>query len=132
MVKKDLVIVWQYQNNLYLCISQLKTTTMTTEQLIQQKIEIILNNVEEKLIETSTMVSTLGNHKISHKGVKLSLTDLFNFRKMDMKGFITYLYLSNQNKEVFGDLSMEDTIHILTNVVSEKITNQLVKIHLNK
>ena len=105
---------------------------MTEEQLIQQKIQILLENVEEKLIETSTMVSTLGNHKISNKGIKVSLNDLFNFRKMDMKGFITYLYLSKQNEDVFGQLSMDDAIHILTKVVSEKISNQLVSIHLNK
>ena len=102
----------------------------TQEQLIQEKIEIILSNVEEKLIETSTMVSTLGNHKISHKGVKVSLNDLFNFRKMDMKGFIAYLFMSNQNKETFGDLSHEQVEFLLTKVVSEKLTNALVKTHL--
>ena len=105
---------------------------MTQEQQLQEKIEIIISNVEEKLIETSTMVSTLGNHKISHKGVKVSLNQLFNFRKMDITGFVAYLFMSNQNKDTFGDLSQEQVTFILTNVVSEKIMNALVKSHLNK
>ena len=102
----------------------------TQEQLIKEKISILISNVDEKAKETSEQVSTLGNFKVSHKGVKVSLNDLFNFRKMDMKGFIAYLFMSNQNKETFGDLSHEQVEFLLTKVVSEKLTNALVKTHL--
>ena len=106
--------------------------TLTQEQLIKQKIEILLLNVEEKLIETSEMVSTLGNHLVSHKGVKVSLNNLFDFRKMDMEGFIGYLFLSNQNKETFGDLTHKNVVELLTEAVPKDLTNQLVKSYLNK
>lgn len=101
------------------------------EQLIQEKLSILIYNFDEMAKETAEQVSTLGNFKVSHKGVKVSLNDLFNFRKMDAKGFIGYIYLTKQNKEVFGELSQKDIEHLLTEVISEKVMNSMVKRHFN-
>ena len=103
---------------------------MTTEQQLQAKIEILITNIKDALIETKEMIDLLGEEKQDIKGHNISLNDMFDFSKMDIKGFITYLFLTNQNKKVFGDFDF-DLISVLfcgdNPVVSKKIMNALVK-----
>ncbi len=102
----------------------------TTEQLLQDKISILISNIKDSLMETKDLVSLMGNEKMKTKVGEVSLNDMFDFSKMDIDGFIGYLFLSKQNNKVFGDLNHEIVSALFCGnkpVVSKKIMNSLVK-----
>lgn len=103
---------------------------MTTEQQLQEKISILISNIKEALIETKQMVDLLGNESVKTKQGNFLLNDMFDFSKMDIEGFISYLFLTKQNNKVFGDFDF-DLISVLfcgdNPVVSKKVMNSLVK-----
>jgi len=102
----------------------------TKEQVIKDIITILISNIEDALTETQEMVSLLGNEKMETKKGKISLNDMFDFSKMDIDGFIAYLFLSKQNQRVFGDLDHELLSALFCGnnpVVPKKMMNALVK-----
>lgn len=106
---------------------------MTQEQQIQEKISTLIENIKHSLIETKRMRELSVDYKFDSEDGEVSLDDLFDFSKMDIEGYIQYLYISNQEKDVFGDLS-RDLILVLfcgdKPVVSKKIMTSLVKSYL--
>jgi hypothetical protein len=105
----------------------------TQKQQLQEKITILIDNIKTKLEETQELVNIGGSEKHNIKGHNISLNDMFDFSKMDIEGFIAYLFMTKQNKEVFGELSFPMVQVIFccdTPVVSKKVMNALVKLYL--
>ena len=103
--------------------------TTSQEQQIQDKIQIMISNINQKLHETKQMSLVAGNEQITHKGITTTFNEMIDLKNMDIESFIGYLFLTNQNEEVFGDFDQElvNVLFCSDTVIFKNQMNRMVK-----
>lgn len=107
---------------------------MTQEQE-QQKAKEVVATLFSKLIDSledhKVYTQEYGDHKFQIGGHNISFKDVFNLEKMDIVSYISYLFVSKQNKKYFGNADHETVELVFTQVYNKTKMDSLLKEYLN-
>jgi hypothetical protein len=100
----------------------------TKEQQAQDKIQIIISNVIAEANDLKEMMDIAGNEKFQTKMGKISLSQLINPKKLDIKGFIGLIALMGHKDKVFGNLPQDVIQVVCVDMYGEELNQELKNI----